>query len=440
MKNNTKKVLIISYYWPPAGGIAVHRCLKFAKYLREFGWEPIICTAENPEYPVLDESNFKDVPESIIILKTRIWEPYNLFKFITGKKKEERIHNVFLEEEKHTLAHKLGIWIRGNIFIPDARKFWIKPTANFLINYLKENHVDVLFTNGPPHTNHMIAYKIKRKLNIPWHADFQDPWTQVDYFPQLMLNPISRKIHEAMEQRVFKYADQITICSETWKKDLESIGAKEVGVIVWGYDEDDFKDINEKLSDKFTLSHYGSLGPDRNAKTLWKVLSSLSKENPEFANSLEIELAGFIGHSIIDDIENLGLRKNLKLYSHLSRTETLKRMHRSQVLLLILNNMPNVNGRLPGKLFEYLASRRPILVIGPEHSDASKIVQGVNAGYTCNFNDYEKTRSLILDLFNKFKKRELFSNQTDISQYSNRNLTKKLAEYLNKITEPKRIN
>ncbi len=430
-----KKVLIISYYWPPAGGIAVHRCLKFAKYLREFGWEPVICTADNPEYPVLDEGNFKDVPERATILKTKIWEPYNLFKFITGKKKEERIHNVFLEEEKPSFGYKLGIWIRGNIFIPDARKFWIRPSVKFLTTYLKENPVDVLFTNGPPQSTHMIAYGVKKKLGIPWHADFQDPWTQVDYFPQLMLNPISQRIHEAKEQHVFRWADKITICSDTWKRDLESIGANDVGVIVWGYDEDDFKNINVPLSQKFTLSHYGSLGPDRNAKTLWKALSIIAAENEQFKNELEIELAGFVGHAIIDELESLGLKSNLRLFEHLSRKETLERMHRSQALLLILNNMPNVNGRLPGKLFEYLASRRPILVIGPEESDASKIVHGVNAGSTCGFNDLETTIKTVKEFYEKFKLGKLVSNQTDISQYSNRNLTKMLAGYLDQLTK-----
>jgi glycosyltransferase involved in cell wall biosynthesis len=432
-----KKVLIITYYWPPAGGIGVHRCLKFAKYLREFGWEPVICTAENAEYPVLDEGNFKDVPTDIKILKTKIWEPYNLFKFIAGKKKEDRIHNVFLEEDKPSFAHKLGIWIRGNIFIPDARKFWIRPTVKFLSKYLKENPVDLLFTNGPPQSTHMIAYGVKKKLGIPWHADFQDPWTQVDYFPQLMLNPISKRIHETMEQRVFRNADRITICSNTWKNDLESIGAHDVGVIVWGYDEDDFKNISIQLSKKFTLSHFGSLGPDRNAKILWKVLSILSKENEQFADDLEIELVGFIGHAIVNEINSLDLSKNLKLSAHISRRETLERMHQAQVLLLILNDMPNVKGRLPGKLFEYLASRRPTLVIGPEESDASKIVHGVNAGFTCDFNDLEKTTATINELYKKYKEGNLLSNQTDISQYSNRNLTGKLALYLNEITEHK---
>ncbi|OGV92369.1 MAG: hypothetical protein A3J88_07550 [Melioribacter sp. RIFOXYB12_FULL_38_5] len=301
---------------------------------------------------------------------------------------------------------------------------------------MQENHVDVLFTNGPPQSNHMIAYSVKKKLGIPWHADFQDPWTQVDYFPQLMLNPISMKIHKAMEQRVFKNADKVTICSNTWKHDLESIGAKDVAVIVWGYDEDDFKDIKVELSSKFTLSHYGSLGPDRNAKTLWKALSILAKEDSQFANDLEIELAGFIGHAIIKEIESLGLKNNLVQFNHLSRKESLERMHRSQVLLLILNDMPNVNGRLPGKLFEYLASRRPTLVIGPEESDASKIVHGVNAGYTCDFDDLDNTIKTVKELYGKFKQGKLEANQTDISQYTNRNLTKKLAGYLDLIVKP----
>lgn len=430
-----KKVLIISYYWPPAGGIAVHRNLKFAKYLSEYGWEPIIHTADGAEYPVLDNDNLKDIPLNSVVLKTKIWEPFNLFKFITGKKKEDRIHNVFLEEEKPTLAHKLGIWIRGNLFIPDARKFWIRPSVNSLSKFLSKSKVDLLFTNGPPQTNHMIAYKLKKKFSIPWHADFQDPWTQVDYFPQLMLNPVSLKIHKMMEQRVFNNADKVTICSQTWKGDLESIGAKDVGVIVWGYDEDDFKNINVNLSSKFTLSHYGSLGPDRNAKNLWKAFSIIGKENPEFLDDLEIELAGFIGHAIINEIKSLGLEKNLKLFDHLSRKETLERMHRSQVLLLILNDMPNVNGRLPGKLFEYLASKRPILVVGPKESDASKIVHGVSAGYTCNFTDLDSTIEIVKNLYKRFKDAKLLANTNDISQYSNRNLTKKLAEYFDKILE-----
>jgi hypothetical protein len=280
----------------------------------------------------------------------------------------------------------------------------------------------------------MIAYGVKKNLGIPWHADFQDPWTQVDYFPQLMLNPISKNIHEAKEQRVFKYANKVTICSDTWKRDLESIGANDVDVIVWGYDEEDFKDINVTVTKKFRLSHYGSLGPDRNARTLWKVLSDIAKENSKFAEDLEIELVGFIGHAIVDELKNLDLEKNLLKLDHISRRETLVKMCETQVLLLILNDMPNVNGRLPGKLFEYLAARRPILVVGPEESDAAKIVNEVNAGTACDFPDYEKTKKTILELYDKYKKGKLVSNKTSIVQYSNKNLTGKLAKFLDQIS------
>jgi hypothetical protein len=279
----------------------------------------------------------------------------------------------------------------------------------------------------------MIAYGVKKNLNIPWHADFQDPWTQIDYFPQLMLNPISKMIHQKMEQRIFKNADKITICSDSWKTDLESIGAKNVDVIVWGYDEADFELIPNTLSNKFTLSHFGSLGPDRNPSTLWRVLSEISEYNPQFKQDLEIELVGFIGHAVADEIEKLGLISNLKKSEHIPRNEALVKMCASQALLLILNDMPNVNGRLPGKLFEYLASRRPVIVIGPESSDASKIVHGVNAGYTCNFKDYEKTKETVISLYDKFRNSGLPYNQTPITQYSNLNLTGKLASYLDKI-------
>ena len=178
-------------------------------------------------------------------------------------------------------------------------------------------------------------------------------------FPTTYAQSNIKKIHAAMEQRIFSSADKITICSDTWKSDLESIGAKDVGVIVWGYDEDDFKNISVPLSKIYFEAISEVWDPDRNAKTLWKALSIIAKENKQFANDLEIELAGFVGHAIVDEINSLGLTNNLKLSAHISRRETLERMHQSQILLLILNDMPNVKGRLPGKLFEYLASRRP---------------------------------------------------------------------------------
>jgi glycosyltransferase involved in cell wall biosynthesis len=428
-----KRVLIVTYYWPPCGGIGVHRCLKFAKYLRSFGWEPIICTAQNPEYPVLDDSNFKHIPEGIEVLKSRIWEPYTIYKWMMGKKKEERITDVFVEEQRAGFRANLGIWIRGNFFIPDARRFWIGSTVKFLTRYLQDHPVDALLTNGPPHSAHMIGYHLKRRFNIPWLADFQDPWTESDSYRRLMLNPISRNIHEAMEQRVFRTANKVTICSESWKRDLESLGANDVGVIFWGYDEDDVQKETRPRSSKFSIRHFGRLGPDRKVSVFWKVIAALAKEHPTFGRDLVIELVGFIGEAVRDEIASLGLHDKVKILGHISRSDALVGMTQAQVLLLIINDEPNAQGRLPGKLFEYLASRRPILLLGPEKSDASAILDELHAGWTCGHSDYETTKATMLRLYEKFVKNDLPDNVTPIERYSNKNTTRTLALCLDSI-------
>ena len=434
-----KKVLVVSYYWPPSGGIGVHRCLKFVKYLREFGWEPVVYAPSNAAYPVEDESNFKDIPKNINIIKRPIWEPYDLYKKLIGKKKEEKIYHVFIEEENEPkFAKNIGIWIRGNLFIPDARKFWIKPSVKFLTDYLQHNKVDAVFSNGPPHSAHLIAMGVKENLGIPWLADFQDPWTQIDYYSKLMISPFADKVHKKLEQKVFSKADKITIVSETWKKDLESIGANDVSVIVWGFDEQEFNNIKVNPDSKFTISHFGSLGPDRDVKLFWKALSIIAGENSSFKDDLSLQLVGFVDNSILKEITNLGLQSNLKRVSQIPRDEALKMMCGSNLLLLILNIAYNVMGRLPGKLFEYLGSKRRILVVGPPESDAAKIVNNAGAGQAVDFNDLEGMIRIIKTLYEEFLiSRQIPSSKNDVSQYSNKNLTGKLSGFLNEIIASK---
>src|SRR5687768_9770887 len=175
----SKKVLIITYYWPPSGGSGVQRWLKFVKYLRDYGWEPIVYTPSNPESPVNDDSLAKDIPSGITILKTEIREPYGLYKRFIGRKKDEKISAGFLtEKKKPKFAERIAVWVRGNFFIPDARKWWIKPSISFLSDYLTKNKVDAIVSTGPPHSMHLIAMGVKKKTGIKWLADFRDPWTQ----------------------------------------------------------------------------------------------------------------------------------------------------------------------------------------------------------------------------------------------------------------------
>ncbi len=431
-----KKVLIITYYWPPCGGIGVLRCLKFAKYLRNFGWEPIIFTAENAHYPNIDESNFKDIPEGISILKQKIWEPYHIYKFITGKKKDANVNNVFYtQKEKSSLMHDFSVWVRSNFFIPDARASWIKPSVNYLFNYLKEHPVDAILSNGPPHSNTRIATILSQKTGIPWLADFQDPWTQVDYYQLLHLTKWADRKHRRLEQEAFSNADHTTIVSHHWKEELEHIGAKNVSVIPWGYDPDDFKSIEVERDQKFTLTHLGIMGYDRNPIHLFQVIKVLTEEIPDFANFIELKLVGQVEQSVKNSIEEAGIASYCNFVGSVDRKTALELSCQSNVLLLLLNQQENAKGRIPGKLFEYLAARRPIVVLGPEDGDASNIVKETKSGVASSYDNFEKIKQIITNLYHQYKNKELVhSLNNEIESYSNFHTTKKIAELLHHIS------
>lgn len=430
-----KKVLIVTYYWPPSGGIGVHRCLKFAKYLRCFGWEPVIYTALDAQYPYFDQSNQKHVPKDLTVLKQPIIEPFNLFKRLTGRKKHEAMSNpVHVREPKNKLINQLSIWIRGNFFIPDARCLWIKPSVRYLTNYLKNNPVDAILSDGPPHTNTAIACKVSQKTNTPWLADFQDPWTQVDYYKFLKLTRWADNKHRRMEQESFKTARKITIASPTWGKDLESIGATNVSPVFWGYDEDDFNELEQNLHTKFSISHAGILGFDRKPDTLFKVLHDLKNETEKFAEDLELLFAGMIDYSVKESLKQHKLEENTNLPGTISRPEALKLTLNSQLLLLPLNKTENAKGRIPGKLFECMRSHRPILCLGPNGSDVEQIITGCNAGESFEYDDYEGLKNFITKYYRQFQKNKIKNINNNINQYSVKNQTRKIADYLNEIS------
>jgi len=429
-----KKVLIITYYWPPSGGIGVHRCLKFAKYLRQFNWTPIIYTASNAQYSYLDFTNLDEVPKDILVLKHKIIEPFTLFKFLSGRKKNDSSNPVYVRDKKQNLIDKISIWIRGNLFIPDARSLWIKPSVKYLSKFIEENKIDAILSDGPPHTNTVIACKLSKKFNIPWLADFQDPWTQVDYFKLLKLTKCAERKHKKMEQIVFKTASKITIASPSWKTDLEKIGANNVDVILWGYDDDDFKNRKVTNNNNFIVSHSGLLGFDRLPDVFFKAISDLKKENELFKNSIKIVLAGNVDYSVVQSLKDYDIYENSVLTGNVSRQEALDITVNSNLLLLPLNKAENAMGRIPGKLFEYIASRKPILCLGPNGSDVQKIINSVNCGKSFEYSDYLNIKNYVKLIFELFANNKQFVNNSDISCYSVKEQTKKVAEFLNKIS------
>lgn len=429
-----KRVLIISYYWPPAGGISVIRPLKLAKYISEFGWEPIVCTAENPHFPFEDENAAKDIPKNLEVLKVPIVEPYEIYKKLTGQKQKSALADVIQNAPKRSFLHNLSVWIRGNFFIPDARCLWIKPVVNELTKYLKENPVDAIITTGPPHSVNRIGYLLNKKLHIPWLADFQDPWTQVDYYKHFKISKWAHRRHRKMENQIFDNADLITIVSNSWKIDLESIGARNVEVVPLGYDTTDFSE-NSKLDSNFTLTHLGLLGDDRNPTVLMEVIADLCKLDSNFSKYFRLQLVGKVNETLKDVVNKLGLIEQVSFVGQINRLEALEIMQASQLLLLLLNKAGNVGGRIPGKVFEYFGARRPVLSLGPNNTDIEKMLCESGAGVNIDYSDKIQLKSYLQNQLNRFLNEGINSTSNSVKKFTHKEVSATFAKHLETITK-----
>ena len=386
----------------------------------------------NAHYPYLDEGNFKDIPENLTIIKRKIREPFKLFKLLTGRKKSESLNNVVqVRTKKQRWMDKVGIWIRGNYFVPDARALWIKPSVKFLKEYLQDHPVDAIFTDGPPHTNTYIACKLSQALNIPWIADFQDPWTQVDYYKDMMIGARANRKHKAMEQEVFRTAKKISVASPTWKGDLESIGAKNVEVLYYGFDEDDFTNRSVVSdSQKFTICHPGLFGIDRCPDLFFELLGNYVKTNERV---ISLNFPGQVDFGVKEKITESGLEKSTNYPGTISREKALDMMVSADLLLLPLNKQDNAKGRIPGKLYEYLRAGKPILAFGPEDSDVAKILDETGAG-KCYSYDNPASLEYFKSMFTNNGNLQV-SDSNKIVKFSNRELTQLVASWLDEIKQ-----
>lgn len=395
-----KRVLIITYYWPPGGGAGVQRWLKFSKYLPENGWQPVIYTPENPEVPALDESLAKDIPKECEVIRQPIKEPYSFYKRFTGRAKDEKVNAGFLDEGRQPgLKDKIAVWIRGNFFIPDARRFWICPSVKYLSKYLKENPVDAIVSTGPPHSMHLIGLGLKNQLDLPWIADFRDPWTGIDFYHQLMLTRYADKKHHRQERNVLQLADRVVTVGWESARQLEKLGGRKVDVITNGYDQEDISGFDEpvvKETSKFIIRHVGAMNKDRNHDNFWKAVKDL-KENAAFDKELVVELIGKNDAAVRESVNKFELQDTVKFISYVSHDEIGALLRSADLLYLPINNTPNAKAILTGKLFEYIASGTPVMGIGPKDGDAARVIEDCNAGEMYGFNE-KITVSQILSL------------------------------------------
>ncbi len=422
-----KRALVITYYWPPAGGPGVQRWLKFVTYFKEFGIEPIVFIPDNPHYPLKDDSIISEIPEGIKIIRFPIKEPYGFAK-VFSKKKTNRVSSGIITNKKQSALEKFLLWVRGNFFIPDARIGWVKPSVSFLEDYLSKNKIDVIITSGPPHSLHLIGKSLKKKIGIKWLADFRDPWTTIHYHKSLRLNKRSQKKHLELESEVLTNADLVVVTSANTKKEFLKITNTPIEVITNGYDVT--KKIIPNLDSQFTLVHIGSLLSNRNPEILWRVLSEIKNENVDFSENLLIKLVGAVSEDVLKSIEDFGLATNFKAYGYISHQEAIQQQHNSQVLLLIEMDTPETKAIIPGKLFEYMAANRPILALGPKGSDIYEILKETNSGTYFNYTDKESLKIQIQEYYQDYSKTQLIVSSKNIEQFSRRELTKKMSDLI----------
>lgn len=418
------RVLIITYYWPPAGGSGVQRWLKFVKYLQDFGITPVIYTVDNSNYATQDETLQGEVPSNIEILKHSIWEPNNFL----GKKNQTSAG--FLDSKTGSLGKVLQ-YIRANYFIPDSRKYWVNPSIKFLTKYLRKSDVDVVITTGPPHSLHLIGLELQKLFSKKWIADFRDPWTEIDYFHQLPLTPNSINKHLEMEKKVLKSANAILVVGKTMKENYKLFN-DQIHIITNGFDNE--RPIMTQALDKwFTFTHIGMMNADRNPKLLWKVFADLIKSNSDFSSDLQINLIGKVAEEVVKDIKSNGLEEHVTFTDYMSHGRVLQHQSTSQVLLLAVNDVPSSKGIITGKIFEYLRAKRPIVAIAPVDGDLAEIISKTNSGEVVGFDDEERMKNVVFELYKKYKNNKLYVDSQDIDQYHRKNLTKQLAEVIKSI-------
>ena len=423
-----KKVLIISYYWPPAGGPGVQRWLKFAKYLPEFGVEPIVYIPENPTYPIRDEKLIAEVPEGLTLLKKKITEPYKWASFFSNNKTKSFSSGIIPKSRKQSFLEKCLLMVRGNFFIPDARVFWVKPSVAYLKEFITTEGIDTIITTGPPHSLHLIGMALKNELELRWIADFRDPWTTIGYHKALRLSTYAERKHKMLESKVLRTADHIVVTSKTTKKEFEALTPKPITVITNGYDVEPVS--KQTLDEKFTLAHIGSLLSERNPRILWKCLKELIKENPDFRKDFQLKLIGAVSQEVLDAIAEFRLGKYLNTMGYVSHQQAVEEQRKSQVLLLIEINSEETKSIIPGKLFEYMVSERPIIAMGPEDSDFEEIVRTTNTGVFIGYSDMDLLKETLLKYYKDYQNKILQSHAIGLQYYSRKQLTKQLAKLI----------
>ena len=419
-----KKVLIVTYYWPPAGGPGVQRWLKFANNLTDFDIEPHVLVPKEPNYAIIDNSLEDEISSKIKVISCPIFEISDFLPF-------KNYFNLFRSGNINQISdqsffEKILFFLRGNLFIPDLKIFWKKKAIKYLRKYLHKNQIDTIITTGPPHSIHLIGLEIKKEFDINWIADFRDPWLMLSSNMKFHFLSQTKSKHLKLRNMVLQNANKVIVTSEKLKNYYNKFTSNLVK-ITNGYDRTDLK---HDLDKNFTITHVGSLYPDRNPEILWEVLESMCINIKGFEDDFKLQLIGNIDKKIKKHLNISKFTKCVSYKGYLPEKDTHSYIFSSQLLLMV-ESIDNVMSYvIPGKFFKYLYSKRPIIVIGPSDSEIEQIMNEFKCGKYFTQDKKELLYTYLEDCYRKFKKNDLKNGEYSVEEYDRLHLTKKLVKLI----------
>jgi hypothetical protein len=434
-----KKVLIVTYYFPPSGGPGVQRVLKFVKYLPEFGWQPVVLTVQDGDYPARDESLLAEIPQHAIVYRTKIFEPYRLYRKLTGKavNMPVDVENIPQGGKKKSLTESLAEFVRSTFFIPDARIGWYPYAVPQGLKIIKEQNIEAIYSSSPPYTTSVIARKLHRATRIPWVAGFRDPWTGFLSTPDRWFIP--RAIDERLERAVFNDANAI---EAAWRGILKDVTGKVPGIdqkkLVYhpnGFDREDYPTLKLKKNKRFTVTYTGSMYGKRNPRTFLQAVEGLVSDGKVDPRKIHLKFIGRFGSEVREMLARSSIHDSIEVFSYLPHSESVEALLRSDALLLIVDEADGSDEIVPGKVFEYIGAQRPIIGLAPEGAIAG-LMRETRSGLVAANQDIPAIQAAFIECYANFlyHKPNFEQDREAVKQYDRREITRQLAALLDALS------
>ncbi len=438
-----RKVLIVAYYFPPSGGPGVQRVLKFVQYLQEFGWQPVVLTVADGTFPARDESLLAKVPMNVRVVRTEIFEPYDLYRRFTGKKGSDGVDVNTLKsaDARRSLSESISEFIRATFFIPDARIGWKKYAVQAGLRVIAEEGIDAIYSSSPPYTCSLIARDLKRKTRLPWVAGFRDPWTGFLTTPRR--SPLPAAIDRRLERSVFSEADIVDVAWPGIRDDAirkyPSLSSQRFAHLPNGYDSNDFPVVrrSERIDDRCTITYAGSMYGVRTPREFLDAIAGLLDDGVVQPTELRLRFIGRFGDEIHEMFRTFPYSSLIDVEGYLPHEESIRQLLLSDILLLVVDTTPESAQIVPGKVYEYIGTGRPVLAIAPTDGAIADLLRETGAGLVAHQSDIDGIRKNIQILIEAHRNDTEIAerDETAIERYERKDVTKRLASLLDELTD-----